>query len=113
MARARIRYEEIRNSHDFLLRELENIAGSGVESSSVEPGDLKADHIAVSVVEAWRGELCHVAVTGRGGNFRKVKIVDPSFHNWSGLAEALRGEQISNFPVCNKSFNLSYCGHDL
>ena len=41
------------------------------------------------------------------------KITDPSFHNWYGLAVALRGQQVSDFPLCNKSFNLSYCGHDL
>jgi Ni,Fe-hydrogenase III large subunit len=40
-------------------------------------------------------------------------VVDPSFHNWFGLAYALRDQQISDFPLCNKSFNLSYCGHDL
>ena len=52
-------------------------------------------------------------VTGDNGKFRKCKVVDPSFHNWFGLAMALRNEEISNFPICNKSFNLSYCGHDL
>jgi Ni,Fe-hydrogenase III large subunit len=41
------------------------------------------------------------------------KVVDPSFHNWSGLAMALRSQEISDFPLCNKSFNLSYCGYDL
>ena len=49
----------------------------------------------------------------RPGRFARYKLVDPSFHNWFGLALALRGEQISDFPLCNKSFNLSYCGHDL
>ena len=44
---------------------------------------------------------------------RAYKVVDPSFHNWIGLAMALRDQQISDFPLCNKSFNLSYCGHDL
>ena len=48
--------------------------------------------------------------TGRPAFF---KAVDPSFHNWQGLAMALRGQQISDFPLCNKSFNLSYCGFDL
>ncbi len=43
---------------------------------------------------------------------RAYRIVDPSARNWQGLAWALRGEQISNFPICNKSFNLSYCGTD-
>jgi Ni,Fe-hydrogenase III large subunit len=54
-----------------------------------------------------------VAVTDAKGDFLAYKVVDPSFHNWPGLALALRGNQISDFPLCNKSFNLSYCGHDL
>jgi Ni,Fe-hydrogenase III large subunit len=66
-----------------------------------------------SLVEAWRGEVCHVALTDAQGRFEKYKVVDPSFHNWPGLAMAMRGQQISDFPLCNKSFNLSYCGHDL
>ena len=45
--------------------------------------------------------------------FRRYKVVDPSFHNWAGLALALRGQEISDFPLCNKSFNLSYAGFDL
>ena len=47
------------------------------------------------------------------GRFSRYKIVDPSFHNWIALAMSLRDQQISDFPLCNKSFNLSYCGHDL
>ncbi len=69
--------------------------------------------LAVSLVEGWRGEICHVAITDGQGGFSRYKIVDPSFHNWMGLAIAMRNQQISDFPLCNKSFNLSYCGHDL
>lgn len=58
------------------------------------------------------GPLVHAAVFDAHGAMRRYKIVDPSAHNWQGLAWALRGEQISNFPICNKSFNLSYCGTD-
>ena len=76
-------------------------------------GPLKPDHFVVSLVEGWRGEICHVALTDGQGRFARYKIVDPSFHNWTGLAMALRDQQISDFPLCNKSFNLSYCGHDL
>ena len=47
------------------------------------------------------------------GRFRRYKIVDPSFHNWTGMTLALRNQAISDFPLCNKSFNLSYCGFDL
>jgi Ni,Fe-hydrogenase III large subunit len=54
-------------------------------------------------------------VSGWAGRVPGVHVVDPSFHNWFGLALALalRGQQVSDFPLCNKSFNLSYCGHDL
>ena len=54
-----------------------------------------------------------MGITDAEGGWMAYKVVDPSFHNWTGLAMALRGEQISDFPLCNKSFNLSYCGHDL
>ena len=47
------------------------------------------------------------------GRIAAVRIKDPSLHNWLALALAVRGEGISDFPICNKSFNLSYCGHDL
>jgi Ni,Fe-hydrogenase III large subunit len=68
---------------------------------------------AVNLQEAWRGELCHVALTDTGGRFEHYNITDPSFHNWFGLAMAMRGGEISDFPLCNKSFSLSYCGFDL
>ena len=67
---------------------------------------LKPGQAAVSLIEGWRGEICHVALTGDDGKLARYKIVDPSFHNWFGLALALRGQQISDFPLCNKSFNL-------
>jgi len=67
----------------------------------------------VSVVEGWRGGICHVVLTDSRGGFARYKVVDPSFRNWFGLALAMRGQQVSDFPLCNKSFNLSYSGHDL
>jgi Ni,Fe-hydrogenase III large subunit len=77
------------------------------------PSDLAPNQLVVSLVEGWRGEICHVAITGADGRFARYKVVDPSFHNWFGVALAVRGQQISDFPLCNKSFNLSYSGHDL
>jgi len=112
-ARADVRRREIAVSHGIIIRELEKIVNTVEKSPDITPSTLPPDMIAVSMVEAWRGEMCHTAVTGKNGKFRRYKIVDPSFHNWFGLALALRGEEISNFPICNKSFNLSYCGHDL
>ena len=110
-ARAKVRYQEIKASEAFVRTLAEALPAGRIHTGL--SGEIAPDSIAVSLVEAWRGEMCHAAVTGADGKFRRYKIVDPSFHNWFGLALALRGEQISNFPICNKSFNLSYCGHDL
>ncbi|MBE6376564.1 MAG: hydrogenase [Lentisphaerae bacterium] len=112
ISRAAVRYEELKKSHDFLFGNFDDFKTSISPAERKNPA-LANDAIAVAVTEAWRGELCHVAVTGNRGEIKMLKIVDPSFHNWEGLAMALRNEEISNFPICNKSFNLSYCGHDL
>ncbi len=69
--------------------------------------------LAFGLVEGWRGETCHVIVTDPAGHLAACRVKDPSLHNWMALALAVRGEGISDFPICNKSFNLSYCGHDL
>lgn len=74
---------------------------------------LSPDRLVVSLTEGWRGEICHVALTDTQGGLRHYKIKDPSMHNWMVLALALRDLEISDFPINNKSFNLSYCGFDL
>ena len=83
------------------------------DSMSSRGESLAPAHFCVSLVEGWRGEICHVGWTDTAGRLAGYKVVDPSFHNWTGLALALRGQQISDFPLSNKSFNLSYCGFDL
>jgi Ni,Fe-hydrogenase III large subunit len=75
--------------------------------------DLRPDHLVVSLTEGWRGEIAHIAITDKRGQLCRYKIKDPSFNNWLALALAVRNEGISDFPLCNKSFNLSYCGFDL
>lgn len=109
-ARAYVRWLEIQRSVAFIQEQLTAISDGSIRS---DVGALHPDHLAVSLVEGWRGEICHVALTDAQGKFARYKIVDPSFHNWTGLAMSLRDQQISDFPLCNKSFNLSYCGHDL
>jgi Ni,Fe-hydrogenase III large subunit len=110
LARARVRWLEMQRSMEFILQQLHELPSGRIDAdmAALAPG-----HVAVSLVEGWRGEICHVAVTDAAGRFRHYKVTDPSFHNWFALALALRGQQISDFPLCNKSFNLSYCGHDL
>lgn len=109
-ARARVRSLEIQRSGEFLLEQLSAPADGPIRENLPE---LAPDTLAVTLVEGWRGEICHVAVTDSRGHFRRYKITDPSFHNWAGLALSMRGTAISDFPICNKSFNLSYCGFDL
>jgi Ni,Fe-hydrogenase III large subunit len=109
-ARAYQRWFEIQESMEFISKLLkEQFDGKLIE----ENWELQPNRLALSLVEGWRGQICHVAITDNNGKFACYKIVDPSFHNWTGLAIALRNQQISDFPLCNKSFNLSYCGHDL
>jgi Ni,Fe-hydrogenase III large subunit len=109
-ARAYVRWLEIQQSVKFIQDQLNALPGGPIRNDAHE---LKPDSLVVSLVEGWRGEICHVAITGPDARLRHYKVVDPSFHNWMGLAMVLRGQPISDFPLCNKSFNLSYCGHDL
>jgi Ni,Fe-hydrogenase III large subunit len=112
-SRAWVRWLELIESQRFLREALEWLVGTELDQRSGPLPPLAADSLCVSMTEGWRGEVLHLALTDDRGRFARYKIVDPSFHNWFGLALALRGEQISDFPLCNKSFNLSYCGHDL
>ncbi len=109
-ARAQIRWLECQRSASYLRDLVQTLPGGPYRAPA---RSLAPDSMAVALVEGWRGEICHVALTDSKGRFRRYKVVDPSFHNWMGLALAMRGQAISDFPLCNKSFNLSYCGHDL
>ena len=110
LARAYVRWLEIQRSIAFIEDLLKTLPTGGIRAGVGSPA---ANSMVASLVEGWRGEICHVAITDDQGRFACYKVIDPSFHNWSGLAMALRDGQISDFPLCNKSFNLSYCGHDL
>jgi Ni,Fe-hydrogenase III large subunit len=109
-ARAYVRWLEIQRSIAFIREQLAAFPDGPVliKVETIQPGQFVA-----TLVEGWRGEICHVALTDEQSRFARYKIVDPSFHNWTALAMSLRDQQISDFPLCNKSFNLSYCGHDL
>jgi Ni,Fe-hydrogenase III large subunit len=110
MARALVRWIETQRSLDFVREQLIEQA-EGPLRNDLPP--LRSGSLAVSLVEGWRGEIAHIAVTSEDGRLAAYHVIDPSFHNWFGLAVAMRGNQVSDFPLCNKSFNLSYAGHDL
>jgi len=109
-ARALVRWLEVQRSIEFILEQLASLPRGHVQ---VECGALRPSELVVALEEGWRGEIAHIVVTDAAGRIRRHKVVDPSFHNWSALASAMPGNQISDFPLCNKSFNLSYAGHDL
>lgn len=111
-ARAFIRHQEIQDSLRYVLDLLPLLES--------EPPDLVApcsaprpDMLALSLVEGWRGEILHAVATDAEGRPYRYYIKDASFHNWFGLAIAVRENGVSDFPLCNKSVNLSYCGFDL
>ncbi|HEY4788602.1 MAG TPA: NADH dehydrogenase subunit [Bacteroidales bacterium] len=110
-SRAQIRREEIKQSMRYIRTLLQYIPA---ETKNRQPLDEPSpSSFAISLVEGWRGEICHCAITDENGELMHYKIKDPSHHNWLALALAVRNNEISDFPICNKSFDLSYCGHDL
>jgi len=110
-SRTQLRKEEIAQSARYAREWLRNIPVPATRTDA--PGRPAAGAFAISLVEGWRGEICHCAVTDDAGELLHYKVKDPSFHNWLAVALAVRNNEISDFPICNKSFNLSYCGHDL
>ena len=110
-ARARIRTRELQASLDWIEAALEVRAHFRPSRESV--GALRPGQLVVNVVEGWRGEVVHCLETDARGDLAHYKVQDPSLRNWMGLAVAVRENEISDFPICNKSFDLSYCGNDL
>ena len=109
-ARTRLRALEIDESMRFIFENIDNIP-EGETRAAI--GDAAPRSGIISIVEGWRGEVVHAAFTNEQGKIIQYKIKDPSFNNWYGLSLALRETAISDFPLSNKSFDLSYAGHDL
>ncbi len=109
-ARAMIRFLESQRSLDFLSAVLDSLPEGDL---AVPGGKFLEERLSVSLIEGWRGEVCHIAISDSEGKLSGYKIIDPSFHNWMAVALSVRQGEISDFPLCNKSFNLSYAGHDL
>lgn len=110
-ARARMRKKEINQSIEYIRELIQHIPQN--KQKIIQFSNPAPDSFTISLVEGWRGEICHCAITDEKGELVHYKIKDPSFHNWLALALAVRNNEISDFPICNKSFDLSYCGHDL
>ncbi len=111
-SRAVVRKEEIFHSLSLIETMLARFETTSLQVRQ-QNLSLAPSSMVVTVNEAWRGEVSHCVLTDADGGILRYKVKDPSFHNWTGLAMSLRNQEISDFPLCNKSYNLSYCGFDL
>jgi Ni,Fe-hydrogenase III large subunit len=109
-ARALVRWLEVQRSLTFVVEQLSSLP-RGVTRAAC--GASQPSELAVALEEGWRGEVMHALIIDAEGRIRRHKVQDPSFRNWPAVALAMPGNQISDFPMCNKSFNLSYAAHDL
>jgi len=112
-ARAMLRKTEVERSIQLIRDLLKDLGDKPSAEKPLYDLKLSPSSFGLSLAEGWRGEIMQSAVTGEKGEIIHYKVKDPSFHNWMALALAVRNQEISDFPLCNKSYNLSYCGHDL
>lgn len=110
-ARGLVRIREIDASLNWILQLIDTL--SDVEADSPAKCEPRPHCAVVSLEEGWRGEVLHYIETDANGNISHYKLQDPSIRNWFGLAQSVRNNAIYDFPICNKSFDLSYCGNDL
>jgi Ni,Fe-hydrogenase III large subunit/Ni,Fe-hydrogenase III component G len=109
LARFNIRAEEVRESFK-LIDQLHHQHVNEEIMAAIDA--VPASRQALGYVEGWRGEIVHWLMTDNSGNIYRWKITDPSFHNWRALKLAVLNNIVPDFPIINKSFNLSYSGND-
>ena len=109
-ARVMIRAREVEQSLVILHQVLDTMPDSPLMARV--PDQLPTRTSALGWAEAWRGPCTHWVATDDRGEIARVKVTDPSFLNWPGLVHAVPGNIVPDFPVINKSFNLSYSGTD-
>jgi Ni,Fe-hydrogenase III large subunit/Ni,Fe-hydrogenase III component G len=109
LRRLQVRVDEIRQSVS-LVRAMEVGLKPGPHCVPLPP--LPPNRCALGAVEGWRGEILHWIRTGPQNRLERCKVKDPSINNWPALVEAVQGNIVPDFPVINKSFNLSYSGTD-
>jgi len=110
-ARMRVRMDEIHESLR-LVREIRARIPQGPITAAPTRVPV-AGEWALSAVEGWRGEILYFIMAGQDGAIHRCKVRDPSFVNWPAIQFAVLGNIIPDFPLINKSFNLSYAGNDL
>lgn len=111
-ARFRVRAREVTQSFRLLNQALALLVHEK-GALSVALGTLPANRHAVAVVEGWRGDIVYFIMTDQAGTISRVKVRDPSFLNWTVFPYVISQDMVPDFPLINKSFNLSYTGNDL
>jgi Ni,Fe-hydrogenase III large subunit/Ni,Fe-hydrogenase III component G len=109
-ARLLVRVEEAREAARLIESALEALPGGDLAAPIDVPPEGEA---AFGLVEGWRGPIWHWVVAGKNNTLRRVKVKDPSFANWPAVNYAILDNIVPDFPLVNKSFNLSYAGNDL
>lgn len=112
-ARMKLRLREVEASVKWLLDVVGNAALDLAHRPVAVNTAMRSETLCVSLVEGTRGPVVQALETAPDGRLLHYKVQDPSLPNWFGLAMAVRENGISDFPICNKSFDLSYCGNDL
>ena len=110
LSRFLVRAEEIATSIAMIASLTDMLGGRTAATARAAVGTGRS---GVGIVEGWRGTIVHRVELAGDGRLRRVKIVDPSFFNWPALPVALADTIVPDFPLTNKSFNLSYAGNDL
>ncbi len=111
-ARFTVRVKEVHSSIGLIRRALRNLPPRGdVNVPCVH--EFRKNAYAVGIVEGWRGDVVYLIATDAHGDVSRVSVRDPSFLNWTALGYAAVGNVVPDFPLINKSFNLSYSGNDL
>jgi Ni,Fe-hydrogenase III large subunit/Ni,Fe-hydrogenase III component G len=107
--RMQVRIDEVQESFSILRQLISKLPTGDVRMPF---GPIPPNRVALGYVEGWRGEIFHWVHTGSDNRLGRCKIKDPSLQNWPALSEAIPGNIVPDFPVVNKSFNLSYSGTD-
>lgn len=110
-ARMWVKIYEVYASITLVRKAIEEAPGG--KTSAPDTKEFPHNSVGIGVVEGWRGDIVYVVKTDTHGKITRVKVRDPSFLNWQAFPHVVEGEMVPDFPLCNKSFNLSYTGNDL
>jgi len=109
-ARVAVRFDEVAESTRLMQRILSQLP-AGLHQAAISIPDEGAS--GGGMIEGWRGPVFLALEAGAGGVIRRCHPHDPSWHNWPVIEHAIIDNIVPDFPLINKSFNLSYSGHDL